>query len=173
VWSDLGFWYVLSRSAGAFLLDPDSGALERAEWLDPVTADFGPRLSDGRFFAPLREGGVGLVDPRRRTVTPVLAGRRVESVTRAGTGGIMPFKECEPVLVRAGSDIYHFERDAETLRHVPFLSPPNVPVQSTRDGSLFVVTNFFGFAGGRAGRPELVRYDLATGAVTPLFPRQR
>ncbi len=159
LWSDLGLWYVISPRKGAFLLNPDSSVLERAEWLDPVSEWFGPRLPDGRFFAPLRTGGVGLVDPRQARVTQLIGGERVTRVHR-GYGHGQPFEEGEVVLLRTSEDEYRFQPATAKLEPVPFLRNPHIPVGSARDGTVFVIVG-----------NGLVRYDIDTGEQTRLFPR--
>lgn len=160
LWSDLGNWFVISPRQGAFLLDPDSNVLERAEWLDSVSERFGPRLADGRFFAPLRAGGVGLVDPRRAQVTQVVGGERVERVYRCHGYGNQPFEEGEAVLLRTSEGEYRFQPAPERLEPVPFLHDPHIPIGSARDGTVFVTVG-----------NGLVRYDIDSGKETRLFPR--
>lgn len=161
VWSDLGRWFVISLREGASRLDPTTGVLERAEWLDVLDDEFGPRLPDGRFFAPLRTGGVALVDPGNALVTPLIDEERIKSVYRAYGRGNLPFEEGEVVLLRTSFNVLRFDSVAETLVSVPFLRNDRA-IGSARDGSVFALTD-----------AALVRLDPASGATTQLFPRPR
>ena len=161
IWSDLGNWFVISQREGAFLLDPDTGALQHAEWLDPVSENFGPRLPDGRFFVPLRKGGVGLVDPTRKTVTCVL-GDETDDLFRPQLGPYAPFERGETVLLSCSRGrTYRFVPETETLELVPFLDDP-VRVVGCVNDSVFVREDGC-----------LARFDLETGERTQLFPRPR
>jgi len=161
VWSDLGRWFVTSPQDGAWRLDPRSGELARAPWLDAVGTDFGPRLPDGRFFAPLREGGVALVDPEQELVTKVSSGDPVKRVYRAYGTGNLPFEVHEVVLLRTSEDVYRFDATSGSLQPVPFLRR-NIPIGSAPDGSVWALA-----------ATGLVRVDPVSGAWEPVFPAAR
>ncbi len=160
VWSDLGLWFVMSWSAGAFRLDPDSGALEAADWLAEVSGEFGPRIADGRFFAPLQEGGIALVDPRRERVNVLLVDADIDRVLRRGGHPLAPFGEDEIVLLAAQERTFRFDPQAETLELVS-LPPWAQVLLCTPGGEVFF----------KEGKKHIARLDLATGVTTRLFPR--
>lgn len=159
VWSDHGAWYAISAERGAFTLDPDSGRRERAEWLDAASWRFGPRLPDGRFFVPLRDGGIGLVDPARMELRTLETNADAEHILRPWGGPLTPFAEGEAVFLWTGSRLYRFDPRTDSLERLPFPLPRGRVVASEID-------QIFALEEGR-----LVVYALPTGERTALFPR--
>lgn len=159
VWLDLGAWYAISPERGAFTLDPDSNRVERAEWLDPASWRFGPRLPDGRFFVPLRDGGIGLADPARSELRTLEANADAEIVLRPWGGLLTPFVEGEAVFLWTGRRLYRFDPRTDSLERLPFPLHAGRVVHSTTD-------QVFALEKGR-----LVVYALPSCERTVLFPR--
>lgn len=159
VWKNLGGWYAISEERGAFTLDRESGRFERAEWLDAASWQFGPRLQDGRFFVPLRDGGIGLVDPARKELRTLEANADALAVARPWGDMRAPFAEDEPVFLWTGRRLYRFDPRTDSLERLPFPLHAGRVVYSTTD-------QVFALEKGR-----LVVYALPSCERTVLFPR--
>jgi hypothetical protein len=154
-----GAWFVVCESGSAFTLDPDSNRLERAEWLDPASWWFGPSLPDGRFFVPLRSGGIGLVDSVRQEVRQLDATEDSAVILRPWSGFQIPFTDDDAVVLWTGARLYQFDRINETLQPLPIF-PHHLKGVASIGNELYAID-----------QDRIVRYTLPNLEKTVLFPR--
>ncbi len=159
LWIGRPGWFVDSPKEGWSELDPDRGARRSLPWLRDVD-QLGPALPDGRFFAALSSGGVGLVDCASARVSKVFTSEPLHYLWNAYTGDTRPFAEDQVVLLGTGQGILRFDEGRSLCEVVPLISAGRL-VCSLEDGSII----YHSLEGA------LWHLDPRTGERRQLFPR--